>query len=193
MSDATKLVELLRTASVKGGMCDVAADLIEQQAALILSLESRTAQQARTIAAMCQQVADLERPVAPAVDAQPVGWAWKPRGGSLDFSDAQDRPSEVDLEYAKETGGEFVPLYASAQSEGLRKDAIRRESLEEAAKVCDEIAADCWSLYKGRAPYTGREAGRADPGVQGESDGADKCAAAIRALSQKTAQGETDG
>jgi hypothetical protein len=58
--------------------------------------------------------------------------------------------------------------------------ASRRAALEEAAKACDEIAADCWSLYKGRAPYTGKEAGRADPHVQGESDGADKCAAAIR-------------
>lgn len=66
--------------------------------------------------------------------------------------------------------------------------ASRREALEEAAKVCDEIAGDCWSLYKGRAPYTGREEGRADPGVQGESYGADKCAAAIRALSQKDPQ-----
>jgi uncharacterized coiled-coil protein SlyX len=46
-----------------------AAAMIEQQAALILSLESRTAQQARTIAAMCQQVADLKPTVAPAVDA----------------------------------------------------------------------------------------------------------------------------
>lgn len=60
------------------------------------------------------------------------------------------------------------------------EQASRRAALEEAAKECDEIAADCWSLYKGRAPYTGREAGRADPHVQGESDGADKCAAAIR-------------
>lgn len=61
-------------------------------------------------------------------------------------------------------------------------DASRRAALEESAKACDEIAGDCWSLYKGRAPYTGDEPGRADPQVQGESDGADKCAAAIRAL-----------
>lgn len=66
------------------------------------------------------------------------------------------------------------------------EQASRRAALEESAKVCDEIAGDCWSLYKGRAPYTGREPGRADPQVQGESDGADKCAAAIRALSGPT-------
>ncbi|MBB5444605.1 MULTISPECIES: hypothetical protein [unclassified Paraburkholderia] len=65
---------------------------------------------------------------------------------------------------------------------------LRDNALEEAAKVCGEIAGDCWILYKGRAPYTGREAGRADPQVQGESDGADKCAAAIRALSQQPTQ-----
>lgn len=60
--------------------------------------------------------------------------------------------------------------------------ASRSSALEEAQKACDEIAADCWSLYKGRPPYTGSEAGRADPYVQGESDGAEKYAAAIREL-----------
>ncbi|HIE4837493.1 TPA: hypothetical protein ACXND4_000160 [Burkholderia multivorans] len=62
------------------------------------------------------------------------------------------------------------------------RDAI----IEECAKVCDEYAADQWSLYKGRAPYTGSEPGRADPDVQGRSDGADVCAARIREL--KTTQ-----
>lgn len=58
------------------------------------------------------------------------------------------------------------------------RDAI----IEECAKVCDEYAADQWSLYKGRAPYTGSEPGRADPDVQGRSDGADVCAERIRSL-----------
>ncbi|MBR8123269.1 hypothetical protein KDW39_08915 [Burkholderia multivorans] len=58
------------------------------------------------------------------------------------------------------------------------RDAI----IEECAKVCDEYAADQWSLYKGRAPYTGSEPGRADPDVQGRSDGADVCASRIREL-----------
>jgi hypothetical protein len=40
MVEATKLIDLLRAASVKGGMCDVAADLIEQQAARLTALES---------------------------------------------------------------------------------------------------------------------------------------------------------
>jgi hypothetical protein len=52
---------------------------------------------------------------------------------------------------------------------------------EACAKVCDDIGEDLWSLYKGRSPYTGKEEGRADMHVQGKSDGADECAAAIRA------------
>jgi hypothetical protein len=51
---------------------------------------------------------------------------------------------------------------------------------ERCAKVCDAIAEDKWALYKGRAPYTGKEPGRASDHTQGQSDGADQCAGAIR-------------
>ena len=51
---------------------------------------------------------------------------------------------------------------------------------ERCAKVCDAIAEDKWALYKGRAPYTGKEPGRASDHTQGQSDGADQCADAIR-------------
>jgi hypothetical protein len=54
---------------------------------------------------------------------------------------------------------------------------------EACAVACDDIEVDRWSLFKGRAPYTGQEDGRASSYVQGESDGAGKCAAAIRARS----------
>ena len=40
MTDIKSLVELLRTGVAKGGMCDSAADLIEQQAARIAELEA---------------------------------------------------------------------------------------------------------------------------------------------------------
>ena len=53
---------------------------------------------------------------------------------------------------------------------------------EACAKVCEEIEQDRWNLYKGRPPYTGAEAGRADPHEQGVSMGAGECAAAIRAI-----------
>ena len=67
--------------------------------------------------------------------------------------------------------------------QAARRTTPDREAIiEECAKVCDEYAADQWSLYKGRAPYTGSEPGRADPDVQGRSDGADVCAERIRAL-----------
>ncbi|MBU9144789.1 hypothetical protein KTE29_03690 [Burkholderia multivorans] len=66
--------------------------------------------------------------------------------------------------------------------EARRTTPDRDAIIEECAKVCDEYAADQWSLYKGRAPYTGSEPGRADPDVQGRSDGADVCASRIREL-----------
>lgn len=62
--------------------------------------------------------------------------------------------------------------------------ASRRAALEEAAKVCDDLGFDRWNLYKGRAPYTGREDGRANSYVEGESDGAGKCSVAIRAIAK---------
>lgn len=55
---------------------------------------------------------------------------------------------------------------------------------EACVMVCDEIAEDKWALYKGRPPYKGNEAGRADPHYQGMSDGASECGAAIRARGQ---------
>lgn len=51
---------------------------------------------------------------------------------------------------------------------------------ERCAKACDAIAEDKWALYKGRAPYTGKEPGRLSVYVEGQSDGADMCADAIR-------------
>lgn len=53
---------------------------------------------------------------------------------------------------------------------------------ERCAKVCQQIAADRRALYKGRTPYTGSEDGRADPHTDGESDGTEMCADAIREL-----------
>ena len=52
---------------------------------------------------------------------------------------------------------------------------------EACAKVCDSISEDQWALYKGRPPYTGKELERASEYTQGKSDGAEVCAAAIRA------------
>ncbi|VXB23447.1 hypothetical protein BURKHO8Y_110233 [Burkholderia sp. 8Y] len=62
--------------------------------------------------------------------------------------------------------------------------AVERAVLDRAAAVCDGVSVDRWNLYKGRAPYSGSEDGRASDYVQGESDGAEKCAEAIRALLQ---------
>ncbi|NML34882.1 hypothetical protein [Paraburkholderia antibiotica] len=91
-------------------------------------------------------------------------------------------------QFVRAGGGQYEISFAFAAW-----NASRREALEEAFTVCNDIAVDRWNLYKGHSPYTGSEDGRANPYVEGESDGAEKCAEAIRALSQKTAQGETNG
>ena len=62
-------------------------------------------------------------------------------------------------------------------------DALLAAEREACAKVCDDISEDQWALYKGRPPYTGQELERASEYTQGKSDGAEVCAAAIRARS----------
>jgi hypothetical protein len=104
------------------------------------------------------------------------------------------------VEMTREAGGfdatpEFLERFADLVRADEREETNRRANAswslmcekmvaaerEACAKVCDDIGEDLWSLYKGRAPYTGKEEGRADMHVQGKSDGADECAAAIRA------------
>lgn len=62
--------------------------------------------------------------------------------------------------------------------------AIRAATEEERAAcalVCDTIADDKHAQYKGRPPHAPNNEHRADPHTEGEGDGADLCAAAIRA------------
>jgi hypothetical protein len=159
------LTELIRDANRNITPADRHAilDLIEQQAARIAELEAQIAT------------------VAPAVDAQPVAIRLGDdttvtnvpariylnlgdpyEMGEIQFQQltdvtwCEDQIDDTDIEY--------VRADASAQSEGLRKDAERREALEEAADLCDQL----WNRY----------------------GDADECADAIRALSQKTAQGD---
>ena len=51
---------------------------------------------------------------------------------------------------------------------------------ERCANVCEAFANERFALYKGRPPYTGKEPGRFSEYVQGQADGADQCADAIR-------------
>ena len=74
---------------------------------------------------------------------------------------------------------------AMIEQQAGRIAAAEADAIERCAKVCDEYAADQWSLYKGRPPYNGSEEGRANQRVEGKSDGADACAQAIRALLPK--------
>jgi hypothetical protein len=63
--------------------------------------------------------------------------------------------------------------------------SVRADEREACEKACAAIAVDRWSLYKGRPPYTGKEDGRADTFVQGESSGASDCVESIRARGDK--------
>ena len=77
--------------------------------------------------------------------------------------------------------GVFGALYTPEQVIAYGRQCAEKIR-EEGAKLCDEYANDKWALYKGWTPYTGREEGRANHHVQGESDGASNCADDIRKL-----------
>lgn len=51
--------------------------------------------------------------------------------------------------------------------------------------ACDQVETDKWALYKGRPPYTGQEAGRAQEFTQGQADGAALCMEAIKEAKAK--------
>jgi hypothetical protein len=66
--------------------------------------------------------------------------------------------------------------YTERQMRACARAAVEAER-EACARVCDAQAIERWALYKGRPPYTSRSSDY----VQGESNGADRCADAIRA------------
>ena len=75
-------------------------------------------------------------------------------------------------------------MEAMERQVNILTDALAQAKAEEreaCAKVADSISEDQWALYKGRPPYTGQEPERASDYTQGKSDGAEVCAAAIRA------------
>ena len=84
------------------------------------------------------------------------------------------------------TGSVYEFAYAIAA-------AARAEAIEACVAICDAYALDRWNLYKGRAPYTGREPERADPYTQGLSDGAEICSDRIGALLNTGDAARTDG
>jgi hypothetical protein len=69
--------------------------------------------------------------VASLKPVEPVGWALKARDGSLDFSDAQDQPSNEDMKHAKAIGSEFVPLYIIAQPVEQTADISQAKQIEQ--------------------------------------------------------------
>ena len=111
-----------------------------------------------------------------------------------------DMQAEYD-DYVLERLERFAALVAAAERNSwpaemeamerqvnILTDALAQAKAEEreaCAKVADSISEDQWSLYKGRPPYTGQELERASDYTQGKSDGAEVCAAAIRARSNK--------
>lgn len=87
-----------------GHLCDEAADALDSSDARIAELEAQLAT------------------VAPAVDAQPVAWLVTSKRGLVRVAWA-DKPTPEQLAACEFDGDTVTPLYASAQSAGLRKDA----------------------------------------------------------------------
>ena len=90
--------------------------------------------------------------------------------------------------YHEQAAERFAALVADAERDKwMERAAIMiRGEREACASVCDGISEDQWALYKGRPPYTGQELERASDYTQGKSDGAEVCAAAIRARKSTT-------
>lgn len=88
--------------------------------------------------------------------------------------------------------GKYV-LFFDVQSLLATKPAAlddRNDVLEEAANLCEEMEGDMFDQYKGRGKHAPNNPYRADPYMNGQSDGAGQCADAIRALRTKSAGAE---
>lgn len=95
---------------------------------------------------------------------------------------------QADIEKWKEaaaTAEKWRGIALSKDGNGRTVQAVQAEARawerNACLEICKAIAIDRWSLYKGRPPYNGTEAGRADNYTQGQSDGAHACAEAIKA------------
>lgn len=72
----------------------------------------------------------------------------------MKITDDMLKQAETALWYLKACGGfdgEFETLHTILQQAARRTTPDREAIIEECAKVCDEYAADQWSLYKARA------------------------------------------
>lgn len=81
------------------------------------------------------------------------------------------------LEYDKKDSPYSAEAWDQLVAENAALMREKEELIERCAKVCEEYSAIRWDKYK-----RGDSPDRADPHIQGQSDGADDCAAAIRAL-----------
>lgn len=63
---------------------------------------------------------------------------------------------------------------------------LRAETIEQCAKIADDISQKYWNKYKGVT----RERGTYNPNDEGKSDGAEEVAAVIRAIRKRLAEGE---
>lgn len=80
-------------------------------------------------------------------------------------------------EHVLDMVGDASFTYASRREMAI---AVAAMVAEECARECDRIEDDKWGSYKGRPPHKADGPMRANPHVQGESCGANECAAAIR-------------
>lgn len=135
------------------------------------------------------------------VTAEPVGHVSVPRttllmiyeamnymGDKLNGMDACEDEDEEATTPAFDAVRELLDdsYAASATAAQVPAAEVRADALEEAAKACDEIESDRFDAYKGRGKHAPNNPDRADPYMNGKSDGAGECAAAIRSLAQSS-------
>lgn len=82
----------------------------------------------------------------------------------------------------KEEGLSIVLDHARRLLSLIGRKETRDAVLTLAAEACEKVEADMWAAYKGQPPWSSRNPLRGDPHTQGVSDGAGRCAKAIRAL-----------
>lgn len=98
----------------------------------------------------------------------------------------------TDIELAKECGalnsyfgpsgyGEPTVQFTHAALTAFA-DRIRAEERERCATICDDLELKLWNDYKGRPWGKPHPERKGNPQVEGMSDGAGQCSAAIRGM-----------
>jgi len=103
---------------------------------------------------------------ARARDVEPVGWARLDADGLLDFSDAEVRPTQADIDYLP-VGSAYVPVYPQSAIDTLRAQLEAAEAEKREA----------WAAVESKAGWEWKK----------RAEAAEAAAARLRGLLQQTA------